>query len=429
MRSLAKSFDEMLAFVNETPLIDTHDHTAECGPNYDDPVLAIVSGYMRTDIVSASSETDVAILEDSTRSLDERWPILEKAWKRTCHTGYALCVRRVLKHFYDEDELTLDALKRMKERLIQFEDRVVFEGILDEAKIVMRIVDCWPNMHEMVAGTYEPPLRSKFVISLPARHAITNYDDVQAVVSPLGRRVTSLDEYVTACRELFEIEKAYGAVAFKDQSAYTRTLDYGNPTRAEAEAVFNWFMVDPRRKAGYPEPVQILSDYLFHEFMRMARDMDLPVQLHTGHIAHGRGNIVDANAIGLTKLLALHRDTRFDLFHANWPYGDEFLFLGKNFPNVVLNFCWTHIIDPVFSVNLMKQVISSVPHGKIFGFGSDFFGNTVDKAWAHAQMAREHIAIALSDMVEMDYLSVDEAKEIAFGWMFGNPNEYFRLGL
>ena len=44
-------------------------------------------------------------------------------------------------------------------------------------------------------------------------------------------------------------------------------------------------------------------------------------------------------------------------------------------------------------------------------------------------MAREHIAIALSDLVEVEYLNVDEAKEIAFGWMFGNPNEYFRLGL
>ena len=38
-------------------------------------------------------------------------------------------------------------------------------------------------------------------------------------------------------------------MTFKDQSAYTRTLEYGNPTRAEAEAVFNWFMEDPRRSA------------------------------------------------------------------------------------------------------------------------------------------------------------------------------------
>ena len=63
-----------------------------------------------------------------------------------------------------------------------------------------------------------------------------------------------------------------------------------------------------------------LDDYLFHAFMRMARDLDLPVQIHTGHMAGIRNDIVKTNAVGLTKAIELHRDVRFDLFHANWPY-------------------------------------------------------------------------------------------------------------
>jgi len=35
----------------------------------------------------------------------------------------------------------------------------------------------------------------------------------------------------------------------------------------------------------------------------------------------------------------------------------------------------------------------------------------------------------LSDMVEMEYLSLDEAKEVAYAWLFGNANEFYRLGL
>ncbi len=50
-------------------------------------------------------------------------------------------------------------------------------------------------------------------------------------------------------------------------------------------------------------------------------------------------------------------------------------------------------------------------------------------AWAHAQIARDNIAIALSDLVEIDYLSLDEAKEVAYAWLFGNANDFFRLGL
>ena len=64
-------------------------------------------------------------------------------------------------------------------------------------------------------------------------------------------------------------------MAFKDQSAYSRSLGYANPTYADAERVFNWLMENPLRSAAYPDGVQALDDFLFHSFMRMARDLDL----------------------------------------------------------------------------------------------------------------------------------------------------------
>ena len=102
--------------------------------------------------------------------------------------------------------------------------------------------------------------------------------------------------------------------------------------------------------------------------------------------------------------------------------------MGKNYPNVSLDFCWTNIIDPVYSQNLFKQALSSVPHGKIHGYGSDFGGHA-ERAWAHADIARDNVAIALSDMVEIDYLDLDDAKSVAYDWLFGNANTFFRLGL
>ena len=66
--------------------------------------------------------------------------------------------------------------------------------------------------------------------------------------------------------------------------------------------------------------------------------------------------------------------------------------------------------------------------GKIHGYGSDFDG-LADQAWAHAEMARDNIAIALEDMVATEYLDLDEAREVAHAWLFGNAREYFRLDL
>jgi len=429
MRSNARCYDDLKAFIDGVPLVDCHDHSAQCGPKLDDPITALITGYVTSDLTSASSEADVAVMQDSSLSLEERWPVLERAWKRTCHTGYAQATRRVLKRFYGEDALTLEALHRIKDKLLNLADPALFDSVLAEAKIAARIEDVWPDWRKVIDGTLPLSPRGRLAIGIPGLHRICCSNDVQGIANLLKRTITSLDEYLEACREIFAAHKRFGAVCFKDQSAYSRALDYGNPTRAEAEAVFNWFMADPRRSVSYPDGVKPLDDFLFHRFMRMARDLELPVQIHTGHMAGIRNDIVKTNAAGLTSVIELHRDVRFDLFHANWPYSGELLFLGKNYPNVTLDFCWANIIDPVYCVQTFKQALSSVPHGKIHGYGSDYGGDGVLHAWAHAQLARENIAFALAEMVDADYLGLDDAKEVAQAWLFDNANEFFRLGL
>ena len=428
MAGRSKHYDELRAFCEDTPIVDCHDHTGECGPKYADPIDVVRGGYFHSDLWSALSDAESDRLADSALSIEDRWPILEKAWRRTCHTGYARVTRRVLRKFYGVEQLTLDALKSMAGRLVDLTDEKVFDGLLEEGRIVCRLGDVWPDVRKVLDGSLKLAPRTRLVIGLPGYHGVRSFADVQDRVGPLGRTVTTLDEYLAACREIFEAHKRFGAVAFKDQSAYTRPLDYGNPTRAEAEAVFNWFMADANRSAAYPDGVRPLDDWLFHQFLRMAAEMDLPVQVHTGHMAGIRNEIAKTNAVLLTGAIDLHRDVRFDLFHANWPFGDELMFLGKNYPNVSIDFCWANIIDPVYCRRLFQQALSCMPHGKVHGYGSDFGGHA-DRAWAHASIARDNIAGALAEMVDADYLDADDAKAVARAWLFDNPNEFYRLGL
>ena len=428
MRGTAKCFDDLRAYCESVPIVDCHDHSGACGPKHEDPVGVIFAGYFHPEALSCLTDDEAATVQDSAKSLDERWPLVEKAWKRARYTGYGQVTRRVLKHDYDADDLTLDVLKAMVGRMPDYSDPATFESVLEEAHIAARIEDCWPDVGKILDGTLEMTPRGRLAISLPQYHTLRDFYGVQGLVGPLKRKVTSLDEYVDACREIFDGAKAYGAVCFKDQSAYSRSLDYGNPSRAAAEEIFNWLMADPRRSAGYPDRTRPLDDWLFHQFLRMAHELHLPVQIHTGHMAGIRNDIAKTNAVHLTRVLELHQDVRFDLFHANWPYGEELLFLGKNYPNVHLDFCWANIIDPLYCQDLLKKVLSSVPHGKVHGFGADF-GPDPERSWAHADIARDNIAIALSDLIDLDYIDLDDARQIARMWLFENPNAFFRLGL
>lgn len=436
MKKNSPLFDGLMCFINDLPLVDCHDHSNQPGPKLNDPIHALVEGYFMTDVMSVSSDEEGVFIYNTDIPWEERWPTFERVWRLAKNTGYGLVVKRVLKEFYDIEELTFEAMKSMEGRLVQLQDQAVFDGILEKAKIKVRISDTWEDPQKpgrivqdaVMDRSLKLPPRGKITIPLRDYHDVFSFEGVQHRMGPLKRNVTSLDDYLEGCFDIFKGYKDFGAVAFKDQTPYRRGINYSNPTKAEAEKVFNFIMTHQRSANQYPGSMKPLDDYLFHALLRLVKEIDLPVQLHTGLLAGMRQNVAEANAIQLAPVLELHRDVRFDLFHANWPYGGEWLFLGKNYPNVYLNFCWANIIDPIYCQNLFKQAISSVGMGKVFLYGSDFVGYA-DHAWAHAQIAKENLAIALTDMVELDYLCVEDAKDIAVHWCYENPRRFFNLDL
>jgi predicted TIM-barrel fold metal-dependent hydrolase len=428
-KSMAKkAYERIREYVAGVPVVDCHDHAGARAAQPD--VLAhLAGGYYGHDLASATSTKEMELVRDETRTIEERWPVFERAYRRSRFTGYGLAMRMATRKAYREEEITLESVRRMQERALDFSDPAVYDAFYRDARIVARIADSHAPAAAVIAGTYRTLAGQRIAISLPSYHALRSRKDIEASVGPLGREARTLDEYTAACREIFEAYKRFGAVTFKDQSAYRRSIKYLAPSRAEAEALFNrmlndaGYVLEPER-AGNP-----LCDYLMHEFMKMAREMDLPVQIHTGHLAGLGGDVSKANAILLVGLLRAHEGVRFDLFHGNWPYAGEMLFLAKNYPNVAMDLCWVHIIDPMYSRRIFADAVSAVAHSKIHGFGSDVGGGQPDMAWAHCEIARDNIAWALAGLVESRYLGMDEAKEVARAVLFDNPNAFFRLGL
>ncbi len=428
MISKADCFEELKSYIDILPVIDCHDHTLE-RIKTEDIMTFLAEGYFGSDLNSASNDREAAIMIDTNLSLEERWPVFESAYTRTRYTGYGIMVRRSINKVFGVDSLTLDTVREMQKKIPDFSDPDVYERFFSDAHIVARIADSNPPVEELVTGTVVPLPGQKWAISLPGYHAIRNRSDIETFEKALNRTVTSLDEYLGLCRGLFEEWKRKGAVCFKDQSAYKRRIDYKNPTRHEAEAVLNRILGNPRYYAEYDPDHNPLSDYLMHSFLRMARDLKLPVQIHTGHMAGIRNDVDKANVKGLRSVFEIHREVQFDIFHANWPYSQDLLFLTKNYPNVAIDLCWTHVIDPIYSRDFLMQAVSAVPHSKIHGFGSDVEGSQPHLAWAHCEMAKENICCALSELVEIEYLNMDEAGELAADWLFHNPNRFYDLGL
>jgi uncharacterized protein len=428
MKMTGDTYEKLRVELEELPLVDCHEHHIARAKTID--IMRLVGAqYHGHDFASAVGTEAFERIMNADLSLEDRWPDFERAWLATRHTGYGRGTRYGLAYVFGSDEVTLANLKAWQKRIPDYSDPETFEKPIADAKIRARVTDNWPPLPGIMDGSYKPLPRQRLAISLPQFHNLTRRGDLAKTEEAVGSRVTSLDEYLQACRLIFERWREAGAVCFKDQSAYTRRIAYSLATRSQAEELFNEILANPRGAIEWSERGNALSDYLMHAFMRIAREMDLPVQLHTGHMAGTYNDVAKANAANLRSLLEVHRDVRFDLFHANWPYAGDLLFLAKNYPNVSIDFCWAHQVDPVYSQRMLVQSVASVPFTKIHGFGSDVGGDLPHITWAYAKLARDGVASALAELVDGGYLGLDDARELALAWLYENPRAFFRLDL
>ena len=439
-------FERLLEQIMALPVIDCHEH-ADAGvlgpsgyasvPWRSEPIAALVLGYLISEFHSAGADlATCSLLEDSAVPTERKWPIFEAIWPRVEHTAYGRVTRLVLRDFYGEPEMSLAALRRVGEQLNQ-RDPSFHEQIFDRAKIRLALVDVlnWrPDlMTRYLSGTLNLPARMRLMFPLRLLHVLQgdepnahDFACIQTIGGWADRHITSLDEFLEAVFCVLKRGKERGAVGLKDQKAYNRSLRYDLAPRCDAERLFNHLLADPNNALVWPE-AKPLDDFLFHQYMRFARELDLPVQLHTGHMAGIYNRVDKANASLLTPVLELHQGVRFDLFHGNWPELGPILFLAKNYPNVALDCCWLPIIDPLYAEELLRRAVVAVPHTKVHGFGGDYM-ETPEFSAAHLTIARHVIASALADLVERGWLDNDAAVHIAAGWLFDNPNTFFRLG-
>lgn len=445
LRKPSTVFNRLLDRISEIPVVDCHDHLRGSDSDlkrlYTEPILALSSSYFISDLWSAgASDEEIELLKSEDATTDEKWPVFSRLWAATEHTAYARVTKLMLKEVFGIEKLTRRSLDRVAEQRASY-DRSHYMEIIRDAGIKAVIADVlfpppWerpiryfanPVLKEFLEGKYPMPDIWHPVFPLPYFHEIRRREFIDYVGGVSNSNITSLEEYEEGVFELIKRSLNLGVVALKDQSAYRRVISYDLPARSDAERIFNKLLIDPRNQLAWPD-VKPLDDYLFHQYMRFARELHLPVQIHTGHMAGIRNRVGKANAANFASVLELHSAVQFDLFHGNWPYMGDLLFLGKNYPNVTLDLCWVHMIDPLYAQELLKRAVMTVPHAKIHGFGGDYW-LAPELVSAHLVLGREVIAGTLADLVECGWLDEETAIQLAADWLFNNPNRFYNLGL
>ena len=242
----------------------------------------------------------------------------------------------------------------------------------------------------------------------------------------------TLHEYIArVIVPTLERQKKTGAVAIKFEAAYLRTLNFGEPSREQAEQTYAHYAA-----GGTPPKGEYLAlqDVLFREIARQAGRLGLAVHIHTGAGCGGYFDIAGSNPELLDSVLddPSLRQTKFVLLHGgSGPYSKQTAFLlGK--PNVYTDFSEQ---DWMLSARALSAVIRDwlewYPEKVMFG--TDLYpGNSPEYDWDSigymiATTGRQALALALTGMMQDGEISRARALQLAHMVLFDNAARLYGL--
>jgi len=432
--------DDLTQLIRHTPFIDTHEHLLEesdrlaartregvpdfaltgTWPAWPAPDWGwLFSQYAASDLHQAGMPAaEVAMLHSWTLSPQEKFRLLEPWYARARHTGYLQAARAAIQQLFGEDDLRADNADAIAEKFHAAMQPGYYRVVLNDfANIQYAQVNCLQS--PVFRETEQPALLAQDIsfVGLSTELAVP---EISALV---GREAGSLADWHAIIEECFAM---WGprAIAVKNQSAYTRALDYARVSKAEAAPLFACHLHDPA--ALTPGEQKALQDHLFHYCIEVATAHRLPIKLHTGYLAdEWRMHLhrVRHNAGDIAELLHAHPSARFVLMHIGWPYDGEMIALAKHFPNAWVDMCWTWIVNPLAGARWLREFLTSVPANKVFCFGGDYLA--VESVPGHAALARQGIAQVLEDLVAAHWLREQDVEALVQRLMHGNAQEFY----
>ena len=415
---------DIAAFIEQTPLVDTHEHMRfehDYLEERPDILVQLFQNYVSADLyVAGASQDELDRLYDKNDSdVAARFAPVQPAWETAQYTGYGEAVRIMAAELYGLEDLTPDSLAAAQagnaallqpgERLRLLRDAANLDHIQTDGKSIDIKVD--------------PSGPDFFFYDISWVDFCSGRPDHEAIGQATGLEVTDLSSLRRVMETIFA-SSASAAIAVKTQHAYNRTLRWRERSDVEAARALDVCLRDPE---NMDEATRLcLGDWSWARGVELCIEHDLPQKIHTGYYAgHSRMPVDYIRSGHLSPLLAKYPDARFVLMHIAYPYTEELVALAKHYPNVYADLCWAWSINPYSSVEFVRRFIHAAPANKLFLFGGDT--SYPGPALAYASQARTWFTRAMQAEIDDGLLTELQAIDLAQRFMRDNQFDCFRV--
>ena len=227
-----------------------------------------------------------------------------------------------------------------------------------------------------------------------------------------GKEFSNIDDFMTFVYTLIKEHIDAGSVCIKNASAYDRGINYENISKTAANKVFEKKNFDAIDVANF-------QDYFFDGVCKIAAELDVPVQCHTG-----MGQLGNTRAINMLNIIRNNPNTKFSLMHGSFPWCSDILAYLDMFPNVFSDIVWLPALSPTTGEYMLHQLIEVGTSDRVV-WGCDSWNS--EESYAARLVMAEVLARVLSEKVERGYFGLREAREMIQKIMHDNAKTLFKI--
>jgi uncharacterized protein len=247
----------------------------------------------------------------------------------------------------------------------------------------------------------------------------------------LSKLPANFSDYLGFISQTLEDNKTKGGIAQKFEVAYFRPTTFGDPTRAEAEDIYERYVT-----GGIPteKEYRTFQDFIFRYLILEGGRLHLPVHIHT---AAGIGNYFNFSQSNVMNLESVLRDPRylsttFVLIHGGYPLEREAIWLAS-MKNVYLDSSLGELIQyPSAFKETLKMWLETFPDKVTFGTDCFPYNQVLgaeESYWLGVRSSRTALAAALAEMVSENEITEQRALELAHGYLHDNAVKLYEGGV
>jgi len=397
VRATSDLRDRLLDEMRAIRTVDCHSHTCLRRDYYAMPERSLFTmmSYFDREIANATGKS-LGQLVEGAQSDDERWERLRPILARTRNVSYWRHNLVTYQGLFELQggELTDGNWRGVNQRIVErTADPGWYDHVTNEVCNLRTQIRNVPWFEDWEPEYFTCVLRMEEALEL------SNAPNRERLEQHLSRSITDLSRLKAALIELVEEYRQRGCVGLKLAHAYRRTLHSEPVPESTAARVLE------RALGGealpWPDRKQ-LEDHLIFFLAELCAELGLVFQIHTG-VQGNWGYVPDSDPLHLLPLIHANPSTRFDLFHAGYPYSRELGMLAKHCANVWLNMAWMYVITMEGSRRTLSEWIDLVPGDRLLAFGSDV--GWPEFIYGHLVMGRSCLADVLEEKVARDFLS------------------------